>query len=349
MAKNFVFPSPDLDYFTSDLMRKIIFGVAVGDALGFPVQFLDRNSTNRFPIVDMGYILNPKGEKQAVSGCTRGEWSDDTSLTLCLAESLANGFDLKDQAERMIAWLQNGYLSARDHAFDIGRQTRIALLKLSQLFSESEDPVLSHLIDSPSESANGNGALMRILPLLPYTYGKPLSMQFDLVMMVSALTHPHMRSALCCMFYLRYAERLLWEQDKKEAYVDTQADLIDLMEFYTTEEHDKQELHRLCYNDISKLTSDTKFYNEPNYLHSKGYVVHSLEAALWCVLNNDNYADTVLAAVRLGNDTDSIAAIAGGLAALIYGYESIPEAWIEALQKPALFEQVLALYPTYEG
>ena len=327
-----------------ELMRAIIYGVAVGDALGFPVQFLDRNVTTRYPVVDMGTIKNPQGDLKRVEDNLYGIWSDDTSLTLCLTESLAKGFNLRDQAERMRAWLDEGYFSAREKAFDIGRQTRIGLGEVRKILKAGEYEKLGHLIENSSETANGNGALMRILPLLTQTYHLDIMQQLELITQTSALTHPHMRSVLCCLFYLRYAERLLDKEDKLLALGKTQKELRMLMASLVTDEQDRKELYQLCYCNIGTLSIDRKDYNEPNYLRSSGYVVHSLEAALWCIVNSNSYEETILTAVRLGFDTDTIAAISGGLAAIIYGYDSIPANWLKALKKPELFEQVLTLY-----
>lgn len=327
-----------------ELMKAIIFGVAVGDALGFPVQFLDRNSTTNYPIVDMGIRTNPQGELKKISDDLSGLWSDDSSLSLCLAESLASGYNLKDQAERMLAWLDDGYMSAKDKAFDVGHQTSIGLGMVRRILKAREYHLLEHMIDSPSENANGNGALMRILPLLTQTYHQDIMYQLDIVTKSTALTHPHMRSVLCCLFYLRFAEKLMDKEEKAMAFSKTQKEMVELMNMLKTDERDRKELYRLFYCNIGMLNTDRNDYNGPLYVRSTGYVVHSLEAAIWCVLNKDSYAETTLAAVRLGFDTDTIAAISGGLAAIIYGYEGIPAHWITALKKPELFNKVLALY-----
>lgn len=327
-----------------ELIKAIIYGIAVGDALGFPVQFLDRAITNRYPVVDMGFIQYEEGKLKRVEEDLYGLWSDDTSLALCLAESLATGFCLRDQAQKMLDWYYEGYLSAKDRAFDVGIQTRIGLQAVRKIMNAGEYDKLEHLMAKPKESANGNGVLMKILPLLLHTYHLDIRQQLEIVTRIGALTHPHIRSALCCLFYLLYAQRLVDRQDKVSALDDTRKDMIALMQTINTDARDRAELQRLCYADIAGFSADLQHRDEAHYVHSTGYVVHSLEAALWCLLNNNNYRDTVLAATRLGLDTDTIAAICGGLAAIIYGYEGIPEDWINALKKPELIKQVIALY-----
>ncbi len=116
-----------------DIIRRILVGVAVGDALGLPAQFEPRSERKKRPVVDMGKYMDEYGQIRSWGEELTGLWSDDTSLILCLAESLLGGFDLKDQAERFVAWLDQGYLSARDRAFDVGMQTTESLAKVRSI------------------------------------------------------------------------------------------------------------------------------------------------------------------------------------------------------------------------
>lgn len=325
------------------LMKAAIYGIAVGDALGFPMQFQSRNYARKYPILDMGeYRYGAETRKFAEDRI--GLWSDDTSLALCLAESLASGYDLQDMARINYAWLSDGYRSALERAFDIGRQCLSGIGQAKE-FAEKAPSQLPEMIRFNIERANGNGALMRILPLMIQTYGQDLESAFKIVKEVSALTHPHIRSAFCCLYYLRFAERILNKMDKRGAFEETQIELRSFAGQIALSEKDSIELQRLLELDIRHLNPDAE-ENSPKYLSSSGYVVHSLEAALWCILNNDTFEDTLLAAVNLADDADSVAAIAGGVAALLYGWENIPKHWVDLLQSPQEIEAVLALYKT---
>ncbi|MFA7543224.1 MAG: ADP-ribosylglycohydrolase family protein [Candidatus Cloacimonadaceae bacterium] len=323
------------------LMKHIIYGVAVGDALGFPMQFKSRDYASRHPIVDMGKYRSGHEYHKYLPQII-GLWSDDTSLTLCLAESLASGYDLGDMAQKNYAWLSEGYRSALPYAFDIGRQCAIGIPQAKEL-ADKNAAELPNLIKQNIVNANGNGALMRILPLLIKTYGQDIDTAYQYVKEVSALTHPHIRSVFCCLYYLRFAERILNKMDKHEAFEEIQKEMYDFSCRIPITVKDAMELMRLIDYDIAAFDSNN-VDNPSNYLHSSGYVVHSLEAALWCILNNESFEETLLAAVKLGEDTDSIAAIAGGVAALLYGFEEIPANWIDLLQSKEEIEAVLALY-----
>lgn len=325
----------------SKVMQEILYGVAVGDALGFPVQFAPRSDRKENPVLDMGVLQNDQSGGECIDTDEIGLWSDDTSLTLCLATSLLHGFSLKDQAERFIAWLDNGYLSALDRAFDVGNTTTVTLTKVRSILKRQDYALLSHLGNTVDVSANGNGSLMRILPLILHIKGKDIFEQFEIVWLASAITHPHIRSALACMAYLRFAEHIIDGCDKYEAYRKMRHDMVLLMDDIICPNAEHQALDRVVGFPIHKLSEDE--------IKSDGYVISSLEAALWCVLNQDSYQETVLTAVNLGWDTDTTAAIAGGLAALIYGFESIPPEWVAALQKPYLFTQLIEEYRVKEA
>jgi ADP-ribosylglycohydrolase len=314
-------------------LRSILFGVAVGDALGFPAQFAPRSDRKTRPVVGMGQYRDEYGHIGSWEDGTTGLWSDDTSLTLCLAESLLMGFDLKDQAEKFVAWFDHGYLSAKDRAFDVGLQTRESLAKVRSILERGQYAELETLASDADEHSNGNGSLMRILPLVLYIEGMPSRQQFDLVLKASALTHPHIRSALCCFYYLRMAEHIITGMNKYKAYIQARSETGTLMRQLACPDREFKALHGLLEVDIGSLSEDD--------IDSGGYVVSSLEASIWCLLTTDSFIGAVLKAVNLGEDTDTTGAITGGLAALLYGYEGIPSEWIDNLKKPELFENII--------
>jgi len=301
-----------------------LLGVAIADALGVPFEFKVRADIPRSHIpMMMGYgTYNQKP----------GTWSDDSSMTFCLAESLVSGYDLKDMAEKFIAWKTESYWSARGEVFDIGRTTSIAINRLQVFLREDKVDELEFLKYSGDEQDNGNGSLMRILPLLFYIKGKPIEEQFEIIWNVSALTHRHIRAAMCCLIYLRMAEHILNGKKKVESYFQVQKEILEFWEKMNFAERERVHFSKVIQNDIREVRLED--------LRSGGYVIESLEASFWCFLQKENYEDTVVEAIHLGHDTDTTAAIVGGLAGLYYGAENIPEDWIVSI---ARMEDVLEL------
>jgi len=247
-------------------------GIAVGDALGFPAQFEPRSERKKRPVVDMGRYRDEYGQLRSWGEGLTGLWSDDTSLTLCLAESLLFGFNLKDQAEKFVAWLDQGYLSARDRAFDVGMQTAESLTGVRAILQSGRYDELDNLAGDADEQSNGNGSLMRILPLLMFIKGFDPRYQFELVRKASALTHPHIRSALCCFLYLRMAEHIIASTDKFTSFQQARRDTLELMDSLNCSDTEIKALHRLLDADLGKLPEDE--------IDSGGYVVSSLEASI---------------------------------------------------------------------
>ncbi len=315
------------------MVQSVITGVAVGDALGYPAQFYPRSERKKRPVVGMGQYRDVDGKIRFWGKELTGLWSDDTSLTLCLAESLLKGFDLQDQAERFVAWLDKGYMSAQDEAFDVGIQTRESLARVRNILSKGDYAALENRANDRDEQSNGNGSLMRILPLILHIRGMDPEKQFALIRKASALTHPHIRSALCCFLYLKMAEYIIGNQDKATAYDQARQDTLDLMQWLNCADSEFLALYRLLRGDLVSL--------QEAEIDSGGYVVSSLEASIWCILTTDSFPEAVLKAVNLGDDTDTTGAITGGLAALLYGEEAIPGEWIAELQKPELFEGLI--------
>lgn len=318
------------------MIHAIIFGVAVGDALGYPVQFVSRERLRKNPVVGMGEYVDETGQIELQPEWLIGLWSDDTSLTLCLAKSLINGFNLKDQAEKFLAWQEEGYLSPKGPGFDIGITTARYLSHLRLIFDHGRTEILPFLPYSDDERSNGNGSLMRILPLILLIQGLPHQLQYQLIRQASTLTHPHIRSALCCFYYLKMAEYIIDGEGIAEAYRQVKEDTESLMKDIDCPKSEFKALHRL-------LNVDLAFLREKE-IDSGGYVVSTLEASIWCLLSTDSFAEAVLKAVNLGHDADTTGAITGGLAALQYGFSSIPRDWMCRLKKPELIRSVSKLY-----
>lgn len=313
--------------------RGALLGLSVGDALGVPFEFKSRATLNSAPATGMsGYGTHNQPP---------GTWSDDSSLTFCLAESLLHGFDLYDMAHRMIAWKNEARLTAHGQVFDIGVTTARSLDYVAQ-FSENEfEARLQLFCEQAAENQNGNGSLMRILPLLFYLGDMPAEQQFGAVWQVSAITHPPLRAAIACMAFLRCAYALCKGHAPSEAVAIMQVEMKRLWSCGILPENEKPHFSRTLSESLAEIAEDR--------ISSDGYVIHTLEAALWCLLRNFSYKDTVLAAVNLGNDTDTTAAVAGGLAGLHYGVAGIPSGWLEQLARVndivALADRLYACYP----
>jgi ADP-ribosylglycohydrolase len=326
-----------------------ILGLAVADAVGVPVEFQSRESLRRNPVTDMrghGTYNQPIGT-----------WSDDTSLTLCLLDSLAkNGFNIRwdidsnfpqpdyaDIMQRFISWVDKGEYTAHGNVFDVGISTQKSL----QRFKKGTDPLQC---GGTSERDNGNGSLMRILPISFYIYAlimrrcnyisgaKSDRLASCFIHNVSSLTHAHKRSQIACGIYCLIAHFILLdssnaERSLKQAIKDGLKEAKHLW-YEEDNEYAKELKHykRLFKKDFVKLQDDE--------IDSTGYVVDTLEAAIWCLLNTGNYKDCVLKAVNLGEDTDTVAAVAGGLAGMFYGIDAIPNEWLAQLARRDYIERL---------
>ena len=288
-----------------------LFGLAVGDALGVPVEFYSRSHLKENPVFEMigfGTHYQPAGT-----------WSDDSSLAFCLAESLCKGYDLSDIARNFVKWYSTELWTPHGKVFDIGIATRNAIHNIAK----GHEP---ELCGGFEEKDNGNGSLMRILPLVFYlNKERNVEIIYKKVKEVSSITHAHFRSGFACFIYVVYCLEIVKDIDKIEAYKNMQKIVSDFLSDKKFNPIEIQLFDRILKNNIGE-------YSE-NEIESSGYVLHSLEASLWCFLNWNTYEETVLKAVNLGGDTDTTAAITGGLAGMYYGMDSIPQQWIVALAR----------------
>ena len=298
-----------------DLQKKItstIIGGAIGDALGVPVEFKPRGSFKVTDMIGYGTYNQPKGT-----------WSDDTTMTLCLMENVIEGGDDEALMGKFLDWMENGYMTPHGKCFDIGGTTSRAII-------EFKNGTLANQCGQFGEKDNGNGALMRIAPVVFLNY-KMESPQERLatVERYSSLTHAHPRSILGCFIYTECLRQLLLGKEKSQAIgkaieiCDTRSSFEGTM-FEARYENEFSHYSRILNGKIGSLEKDS--------IRSGGYVVDTLEAALWCFLRNNSYEDTVLEAVNLGGDTDTTAIVAGSVAGMYY-YDAIPEKWISSLAK----------------
>jgi len=294
----------------SDKIKSVLFGVAVGDALGVPVEFNSRQTIRKNPVTDMrGY---------GTYNQPPGTWSDDSSLTFCLAEALTSDFDLNTIAKNFVKWVFENFWTPRGNVFDIGITTREAIDRLAK----GVQPDLAGGFDV---SSNGNGSLMRILPLLFHLMKKPIDERYEITKQVSSITHGHIRSVIACFYYLEFARQIFLGRDKFEIYNNLQTEITSYLSGLSIDSSEIALFARLLEQNIYELKEENIFSN--------GYVLHTLEASIWCLLTTGNYNDAVLKAVNLGDDTDTSGAVAGGLAGLLYGFDNIPEKWIDQIAR----------------
>ena len=262
----------------------------------------------------------------------KGSWSDDSSMMLCLADSIgkSKGIDFNDIMQRFWKWFRHSKYTPDHKTFDVGRTCHAAIIN----FHHGINPLDCGL---KTEQDNGNGSLMRIAPLPFYLFkmfgenAMDNKEAFDLIHNVSSLTHAHNISLIGCDIYCSLMIEIL-KGTKKEAL---QGYALPKIGSYVNAHPEFREA-RLKYERIFHLN----FKDLPEeQIRSSGYVVDTLEAALWCFLNSDNYRDCVLKAVNLGHDADTVACVAGSIAGLYYG--EVPADWKSAIRNKKLVDKVI--------
>jgi ADP-ribosyl-[dinitrogen reductase] hydrolase len=320
-----------------------MWGAVVGDALGVPVEFTSRAVRKRDPVIDMrGYGTHHQPP---------GTWSDDSSLLLCTVDSLVHHeFDLHDMGQRFVRWYREGYWTPWGKVFDIGGTTRRAIGRLEK----GVDPELAGDAD---EASNGNGSLMRILPIAlrfassdrghssrPGASGGvspqslPPDQLIDRAHRVSGLTHRHPRSQIACGFYCLIVAELLRGATPLEAYgtaVDTG------LKTYAAPPY----LHEMGL--FLKFVSGRIHELPESDIGSSGYVIDTLEACVWCLLTSSSYEEAVLKAVNLGDDTDTTGCVTGGLAGVCYGAAAVRTDWIRSLAKEKDLREIFGDFTTH--
>lgn len=287
-----------------------IIGLAVGDALGVPVEFLDRQYLHENPVTDL--------MEDTINDLPKGTWSDDTSMAIATMDSInqSNGINVDDMIQKFISWMDKDEYTATGECFDVGDTVYTALSNYKT------NGTKSNYHGENGEYSNGNGSLMRILPIAYFIKQYNISDEneiLNIVREVSSITHSHEVSILSCYIYVQFASKLLEGKNRNEAYKYIQE--MDYSEF-KPETIDK--FSRIIKSDIKNLAEDE--------IKSSGYTVDTLEAALWVYMNSNNYNNSILKAVNLGEDTDTVAAVTGGLLGIEYGVDSINQDWIKGLQ-----------------
>jgi len=306
-----------------NIWKEGVMGVVIGDALGCPVQFLRREEIALNPVTGMrGY---------GTFDLPEGSWTDDSSLTLALLDSICRTgrMDLKDIMANFVDWLDNGAFTPYDYSYDIGNGTYDAISR----YKEKGNPFECGGRD---EMNNGNGSLMRIMPACLYCCrkGMPEAEAIRAIHAAGSLTHAHIRANIACgLYYFMVREVLDGEGGLAERL---QKGLDRGFAYYEHTAADPAELAR--YGRLRNLEAFAKTPSDD--IRSSGYVVDTLEAVIWALINTASFEEALLKVVNLGRDSDTTGAIAGGLAALYYGYQAIPESWLAVIKKREWIEEL---------
>ena len=292
-----------------------IFGFCIGDMLGVPVEFCDRQERDMDPVKELrayGTYHQPFGT-----------WSDDTSLMLCLIDAINSDNLMQTLRKNMVDFYRSGLFTPGGSVFDIGNSTAQAIARI-------EAGLPSERCGGRSDSDNGNGSLMRILPLAFFADRIQPQELCRLVDQVSGLTHAHPRSRLACIFYTVMAQKLYGGMSRWDAYDEA----VRFVKNHCREGYGQEFGHfkLILSGDIAARGRHT--------IRSTGYVVDSLEAALWAFLRTDSYEAAVMEAVNLGGDTDTIAAIAGGLGGIYYGFAALPDRLVQNVRKKEMISDL---------
>ena len=312
----------------SNIWKDGMLGLIVGDALGVPVEFMSRTELMKNPVTGM--------REYGTHHQPRGTWSDDSSMALAELDSIrtVGTIDYTDMMERFSRWCMYGEYTPFGEVFDIGIATSRALMNYAKGIAPLES-------GGKTEWDNGNGSLMRILPVCLYLFERQKKVctseneSIYMIHAVSALTHAHVRSQMACGIYYFLVKAILEEEGSLENRLQKGMDRA--YQYYRQDLSNHRELE-----NYKRLADLSEFKENPKEgIKSSGYVVDTLEAAVWCLLHSHSYKETVLMAVNLGEDTDTIGAVAGGLAGLYYKEEGIPQEWIQVIQRREWIEEVL--------
>ena len=306
-----------------------LYGLAVADALGVPYESEELSAMLQNPCVGMvgfGHHNQPAGS-----------WSDDTSMTLCVADSLCKDFDVNDMMRKFSQWRNKGFYTATGVVFDSGRCCRKAV-------SRYMDGTPAEFCGDSTFNGNGNGALMRMLPVALYQCqfspgdDDHLESFLDPIHAASSITHAHTIGLICCGLYCLTLREWLCNTDSKRILTDIAQSAFE-----------KGKLVYSRINDeFAAYINDPKYFDDPAKLIMRveeelptwGYALNTWNIALWSLLTTDNYRDCVLKAVNLGGDADTNAAVAGALAGVIYGKDTIPMEWINTLLNKPLLDRI---------
>jgi ADP-ribosyl-[dinitrogen reductase] hydrolase len=298
---------------TASKFKSSLMAGVIGDALGVPVESSTREELALCAVKNMlgyGRFDQPKGT-----------WSDDSALMLCTMESLCRGYDIEDLGRTFCQWLFDSRWTPSGYVFDVGLTTFMALDSIRN------DGVSARESGCSTEDDNGNGSIMRILPAALFFRNEPAVQFLEHIHEISAITHSHPRSCIGCGIYsLVIREISLGKGKNKNELVTAAAETA--RDYYTSRNNYKDEAAH-----YERIVSGGQAGLGENDIRSSGYIVDTLEAALWCFLRYETTPEVLLGAVNLGLETDTMGTLAGGIAGLYYGLEGVPGDWIESLSR----------------
>lgn len=300
-------------------IKSAIYGFVIGDAMGVPIEFEDREKLMKSPVTNMlGY---------GSYDVPKGVWSDDTSMTLATMDSIIvnkNKLNYNDIADKFCEWINNAKYTATNEVFDIGTTTKYSLMRYWN------NKIDATKCGGNAISENGNGSLMRMLPIAFYCfYNKTEDNDIiNIVRNTSSITHAHEISIIGCYMYVKYIIFILSNNNKTESYK-----LLQKIDYSIFNKDNINLYERIIKYDISKYSLDT--------IKSTGFVVDTLESALWVILNTESFNEAIIGSVNLGGDTDTIVAITGSIAGILYGYDSINEKWIKDIKNKELLSKYI--------
>lgn len=289
-----------------------LFGLAVGDAFGVPVEFMSRFVVKAFNLNDMIGELSHNVDA--------GTWSDDTSMTIATMDSIIEKkgkIDYDDIMTKFVYWFKYSDYTSINKTFGVGR----TVLKALRKYMFDRVPALK--CGGSDFKDNGNGSLMRICPISIYCIKNRLSEleTVDIINKASSLTHANDISKMGCFIYTEFLRKIYFTKDLRQAFDHILE--IDYSKYY----------NKSALDEYSNLLSENFLLSKEDDIKENGYVVTSLQAAIYSLLHTDNYEDAIKCVVNLGYDTDTNAAITGSIAGVLYGIEDIPVRWLEKLKK----------------
>ncbi|GAA4492326.1 ADP-ribosylglycohydrolase family protein [Pseudaeromonas paramecii] len=291
-----------------------LLGAACGDALGSIQEGTPKRLVQPISDLQGGGLL----------GVQAGEWGDDTAMTLCLADSLlaCHGFHSRDQMDRYLRWWQQGYRSCTGQPPRVGKTVLAALTRYQHThdpWSGDEDPLTA-----------GNGALMRVAPIALYYYGERQSVEraMQIAAWQAMLTHGEERAVQACQLVTWLLWQLLDGEQDKEHWLDPRR-LLSLLKPWGAHWHP----------DIVDVISGSYRHKDAQHIRATGYVIHTLEAALWALWQCDDFASGALLAANLGEEAGTTASVYGQLAGPLYGLSSLPAHWRSQLHQAAAIQQ----------
>lgn len=299
-----------------DAVFSTFYGSVAGNALGVPYEFGWRGKFKAETMTGYGAHNQPAGS-----------WSDDTSMTLCLIKNIIDGGDDYDLMNKFKDWFERGKFTPHGQAFDIGETTRLAILK----YKLGAAP---QACGGTDEKSNGNGSLMRVAPLaFTLRSVQDFAKRVQTVKACSCLTHAHPRAVLACIIYIETMIRLFDTDNLKDAL--NEASQICLKNLTDTEyETEFAYYTRVFDGSIKDAPADS--------VESNGYVVHTLEAALWSCFQSADVKDAILTAVNLGRDADTVGSIAGSVAGMRRkDPAALPADWLSVIARKSAIDKLL--------